>query len=78
MNRNQMQNYILQYSSFLDIQNKRDILRIIQINNQESSILNSRRKDIDIDLDIVNDITINQIYDIVKNRIEYLNKPSIY
>ncbi len=73
-----MQNYILQYASFLDIQNKRDILQIIQINNQESSILNSRRKDIDIDLDIVNDITINQIYDIVKNRIEYLNKPSIY
>ena len=78
MNRNQMQNYILQYASFLDIQNKRDILQIIQINNQESSILNSRRKDIDIDLDIVNDITINQIYDIVKNRIEYLNKPSMY
>ena len=78
MNRNQMQNYILQYASFLDIQNKRDILQIIQINNQESSILNSRRKDIDIDLDIVNDITINQIYDIVKRRIEYLNKPSIY
>ena len=73
-----MQNYILQYASFLDIQNKKDILRIIQINNQESSILNSRRKDVDIDLDIVNDITINQIYDIVKNRIEYLNKPSIY
>jgi Cdc6-like AAA superfamily ATPase len=78
MNRNQMQNYILQYASFLDIQNKRDIFQIIQINNQESSILNSRRKDVDIDLDIVNDITINQIYDIVKNRIEYLNKPSIY
>jgi hypothetical protein len=78
MNKNQMQNYILQYASFLDIQNKKDILRIIQINNQESSILNSRRKDVDIDLDIVNDITINQIYDIVKNRIEYLNKPSIY
>jgi hypothetical protein len=78
MNRNQMQNYILQYSSFLDIQNKRDIFQIIQINNQESSILNSRRKDIDIDLDIVNEESINQIYDIVKNRIEYLNKPSIY
>ena len=78
MNKNQMQNYILQYASFLDIQNKRDILRIIQINNQESSILNSRRKDVDIDLDIVNDITINQIYNIVKRRIEYLNKPSIY
>ena len=78
MNRNQMQNYILQYSSFLETKNKRDILQIIQINNQESSILNSRRKDIDIDLDIVNDITINQIYNIVKNRIEYLNKPSIY
>ncbi len=73
-----MQNYILQYSSFLDIQNKRDILQLIQINNQESSILNSRRKDIDIDLDIVNEESINQIYDIVKNRIEYLNKPSIY
>ena len=73
-----MQNYILQYASFLGIQNKKDILQIIQINNQESSILNSRRKDIDIDLDIVNDITINQIYDIVKRRIEYLNKPSIY
>ena len=78
MNRNQMQNYILQYASFLDIQNKRDILQIIQINNQESSILNSRRKDVDIDLDIVNDITINQMYDIVKRRIEYLSKPSIY
>ena len=78
MNRNQMQNYILQYSSYLETKNKRDIFQIIQINNQESSILNSRRKDVDIDLDIVNDITINQIYDIVKNRIEYLNKPSIY
>ena len=73
-----MQNYILQYASYLETKNKRDILRIIQINNQESSILNSRRKDIDIDLDIVNDITINQIYNIVKNRIEYLNKPSMY
>ena len=69
MNKNQMQNYILQYSSYLETKNKRDILRIIQINNQESSILNSRRKDVDIDLDIINDITINQIYDIVKNRI---------
>jgi hypothetical protein len=78
MNKNQMQNYILQYASYLETKNKRDILRIIQINNQESSILNSRRKDIDIDLDIVNDITINQIYNIVKNRIEYLNKPSMY
>ena len=73
-----MQNYILQYSSYLETKNKRDILRIIQINNQESSILNSRRKDVDIDLDIINDITINQIYDIVKSRIDYLNKPSIY
>jgi len=78
MKRNQMQNYIIQYSSFLETKNKRDILKVIQINNQESSILNSRRKDIDIDLDIVNEITINQIYDIVKNRIEYLNKPSMY
>jgi hypothetical protein len=49
-----MQNYIIQYSHFLDTKNKKDILKVIQINNQESSILNSRRKDIDIDLDIVN------------------------
>ena len=73
-----MQNYIIQYSSFLDTKNKKDILKVIQINNQESSILNSRRKDIDIDLDIVNEESINQIYDIVKNRIDYLNKPSMY
>jgi hypothetical protein len=78
MKRNQMQNYIIQYSSFLETKNKRDILKVIQINNQESSILNSNRKDIDINLDIVNEITINQIYDIVKNRIEYLNKPCMY
>jgi hypothetical protein len=78
MNKNQMQNYIIQYSSFLDTKNKKDILKVIQINNQESSILNSRRKDIDIDLDTVNEESINQIYDIVKNRIDYLNKPSMY
>jgi hypothetical protein len=78
MNKNQMQNYIIQYSHFLDTKNKKDILKVIQINNQESSILNSKRKDIDIDLDIVNEESINQIYDIVKNRIDYLNKPSIY
>ena len=78
MNKNQMQNYIIQYSNFLDTKNKKDILKVIQINNQESSILNSRRKDIDIDLDIVNEESINQIYDIVKSRIDYLNKPSMY
>ena len=78
MNKNQMQNYIIQYSHFLDTKNKKDILKVIQINNQESSILNSKRKDIDIDLDIVNEESINQIYDIVKSRIDYLNKPSIY
>jgi len=73
-----MQNYIIQYSHFLDTKNKKDILKVIQINNQESSILNSRRKDIDIDLDIVNEESINQIYDIVKSKIDYLNKPSMY
>ena len=78
MNKNQMQNYIIQYSHFLDTKNKKDILKVIQINNQESSILNSRRKDIDIDLDIANEESINQIYDIVKSRIDYLNKPSMY
>ena len=78
MNKNQMQNYIIQYSHFLDTKNKKDILKVIQINNQESSILNSRRKDIDIDLDTVNEESINQVYDIVKSRIDYLNKPSIY
>jgi hypothetical protein len=40
--------------------------------------LNSRRKDIDIDLDIVNEESINQTFDIVKGKIDYLNKPSIY
>ena len=81
MNRRQQINFILQYAiqaSFLTYQNKKDIRSIIVDNNETHSILDSmNKKNTDIDLDQLTDHSINQIFEIIEKRLQFLNQPSL-
>jgi len=81
MNRRQQINFILQYAiqaSFLTYQNKKDILSIILDNNETHSILVSmNKKNTDIDLEQLTDHSINQIIEIIEERLKFLNQPSL-
>ena len=81
MNRRQQINFILQYAiqeSFLTYQNKKDIRSIIVDNNEIHSILVSmNKKNTDIDLEQLTDHSINQIFEIIEERLKFLNQPSL-
>jgi phage terminase large subunit-like protein len=81
MNRRQKINFILQYAiqaSFLTYQNKKDIRSIIVDNNETHSILDSmNKKNTDIDLEQLTDHSINQIFEIIEERLKFLNQPSL-
>ena len=81
MNRRQQINFILQYAiqaSFLTYQNKKDIRSIIVDNNETHSILDSmNKKNTDIDLEQLTDHSINQIFEIIEKRLQFLNQPSL-
>ena len=81
MNRRQQINFILQYAiqaSFLTYQNKKDIRNIIVDNNETHSILVSmNKKNTDIDLEQLTDHSINQIFEIIEERLKFLNQPSL-
>jgi hypothetical protein len=74
-------NFILQYAiqaSFLTYQNKKDIRSIIVDNNETHSILVSmNKKNTDIDLEQLTDHSINQIFEIIEERLKFLNQPSL-
>ena len=81
MNRRQQINFILQYAiqaSFLTYQNKKDIRSIIVDNKETHSILVSmNKKNTDIDLEQLTDHSINQIFEIIEERLKFLNQPSL-
>ena len=81
MNRRQQINFILKYAiqaSFLTYQNKKDIRSVILDNNEKHSILVSmNKKNTDIDLEQLTDHSINQIFEIIEERLKFLNQPSL-
>ena len=70
-----MNRFILDNSKNLNQDDKKAILKII-VDMSPIAIMNSNKKDTDINLDVCNEQAIKLIHHIVKVRMDFLNRPS--
>ena len=68
----------MQFKQVFNLSKQKDIRSIIVDNNETHSILVSmNKKNTDIDLEQLTDHSINQIFEIIEERLKFLNQPSL-